>query len=450
MRTETFLTEPLPNGDEVFLHIPTGKSGIVFRENREKVFAWFENPERARSDGSELARQFLENGFDARTPRPPFDQRDDASQLYLTLMPTEQCNLRCVYCYEDFARGAMEIDVREAIVRHLTARVSSLRRLHLDWFGGEPLLAWDVICDLVPRIRSIAADAGVPFQMSMTTNGTLLTEDRLAFLVRHGCVSFQVTLDGPSWLHDRRRISRRGVGTFHAALAAIRRVRDSDPPARAVVRLNLDRENLDGMLWFVDLLASEFAGDPRVQFYARNVWKGRPEAPIEELRGEEGFEAVRAVTERIIRSGLFPYWILSHVIPHRLVCYAACRRSLVIGSDGSLYKCTVAFDLRENRIGRLREDGTLEIDASLFALWTGAGRDANGCASCFLLSACQAGSCPRKVIEKGSVQCPYEKLHASRWLELIGLFYQARAGRLSPTVSPAIQKEESHVAVPSR
>ena len=71
--------------------------------------------------------------------------------LNLTVLPTEQCNFRCVYCYESFCRGGMSPVVVTALERFLDLRAPGLDRLSIAWFGGEPLLAADV----VERIRPL-------------------------------------------------------------------------------------------------------------------------------------------------------------------------------------------------------------------------------------------------------------------------------------------------------
>src|ERR1044071_7965793 len=61
--------------------------------------------------------------------------------LQLILLPTEQCNFRCMYCYEDFSGGRMSPGVSEGVKRLIDRRLDGLRSLTVSWFGGEPLLA---------------------------------------------------------------------------------------------------------------------------------------------------------------------------------------------------------------------------------------------------------------------------------------------------------------------
>ena len=70
-----------------------------------------------------------------------FDRCVANNALRLILMPTEACNFRCTYCYEDFRYKRMDDSVVTGVKRFLDLRASHLSQLEISWFGGEPLLA---------------------------------------------------------------------------------------------------------------------------------------------------------------------------------------------------------------------------------------------------------------------------------------------------------------------
>jgi uncharacterized protein len=93
--------------------------------------------------------------------------------------------------------------------------------------------------------------------------------------------------------------------------------------------------------------------------------------------------------------------------PHGNVCYASKRNSLVIGSDGMLYKCTVAFDSPINHIGVINEDGTLNINNLKMSRWTKDYIDSvEKCKSCTFYPSCQTKKCPLSAINCGEPSCP--------------------------------------------
>ncbi|OBS07518.1 hypothetical protein BAX55_02700 [Acinetobacter baumannii] len=66
----------------------------------------------------------------------------------LILYPTEQCNFRCSYCYENFEIGRMLPEVVESVKNLIDNRLDVVDHLHLSWFGGEPLIAKDILLDI--------------------------------------------------------------------------------------------------------------------------------------------------------------------------------------------------------------------------------------------------------------------------------------------------------------
>src|SRR5262245_33525306 len=91
--------------------------------------------------------------------------------LELIILPTEQCNFRCTYCYEDFSIGRM---MKKTVVgiRHLMQRrAPDLTGLQLSWFGGEPLLARSIVYELCDLAQQLAlSNPTMSYTSSMTTN----------------------------------------------------------------------------------------------------------------------------------------------------------------------------------------------------------------------------------------------------------------------------------------
>src|SRR3979490_3029402 len=92
----------------------------------------------------------------------------DPRHLELIILPTERCNFRCTYCYEDFKLGKMSRKVVDAIKLLLAARVNDLHSLQLSWFGGEPLLAKEIILEVNNFSKELYAQSH--YSSSITTN----------------------------------------------------------------------------------------------------------------------------------------------------------------------------------------------------------------------------------------------------------------------------------------
>lgn len=146
--------------------------------------------------------------------------------MKLTLSLTQRCNLSCAYCYAGKTEGA---DMSESTLRRSLERVLEYlppkAPLEVAFFGGEPLLRFDLIETAVAFLRSHPAAAGRALSLRLTTNGTRLSEEMLAFLTAEQ-VAVCVSVDGPPGLHDARRQFRGGRGSYATVVRNIARARE--------------------------------------------------------------------------------------------------------------------------------------------------------------------------------------------------------------------------------
>jgi radical SAM protein with 4Fe4S-binding SPASM domain len=123
-------------------------------------------------------------------------------QLHLT----DQCNLRCSYCYEDRAQRSSKVmsiaTAQEIAARHLNEE-GSHERVEFDFIGGEPLLVWDMIVSLVEYVHQ--HEWPKKYGFSFTTNGTLFTDEIKSWLDQHCCMSFGFSIDGTRAAHNLNR-----------------------------------------------------------------------------------------------------------------------------------------------------------------------------------------------------------------------------------------------------
>lgn len=156
-----------------------------------------------------------------------------ARDTHLTLCLTHDCNLRCRYCYGGRKRAAhMSLDTGRKAVSLALARTG--RRLHLVFFGGEPMLRMPTLVALTEHAREAASVAGVSVHPALTTNGTLLTEARAQWLCSRGFV-LAVSCDGTREAHDANRRTRRGTSSHARTVAGIRTALAAAIPVRVVM-----------------------------------------------------------------------------------------------------------------------------------------------------------------------------------------------------------------------
>lgn len=150
----------------------------------------------------------------------------------LTLSLNHRCNLRCTYCYGGRKQNRpMSMEVARKGLDLAFARPTPIT--HVLFFGGEPLLEPERIDAIATEARGRGVQAGVTVRFGLTTNGTLLTDERLAMLERHRAL-VTVSLDGIEPAHDSARLAPGGRPTFKKVVKGLRRTLDRLGVARTI------------------------------------------------------------------------------------------------------------------------------------------------------------------------------------------------------------------------
>ena len=136
----------------------------------------------------------------------------------LCLHIAHTCNLNCEYCFASQGkyhgeRAVMSFEVGKRALDFLVENSGTRRNLEVDFFGGEPLMNFQVVKDLVAYARSIEKEKDKNFRFTLTTNGLLIDDDVIEFANRE-CHNVVLSLDGRKEIHDRFRVDYAGNGSF--------------------------------------------------------------------------------------------------------------------------------------------------------------------------------------------------------------------------------------------
>ena len=212
-------------------------------------------------------------GFDAESVREAVDEvleLEKAGQLFapdiyenyvfdfkkrstvvkaLCLHISHDCNLACTYCFAGEGeyhgrRALMSFEVGKKALDFLVANSGNRVNLEVDFFGGEPLMNWQVVKDLVEYGRSIEKAAGKRFRFTLTTNGVLLNEEILEFANRE-MSNLVLSIDGRKQVHDRMRPFRGGQGSYDLIVPKFQRAAESRGQMNYYVRGTFTHYNLD-------------------------------------------------------------------------------------------------------------------------------------------------------------------------------------------------------------
>lgn len=428
----------------------TGAVSEFLPEHRDAALALL-SPAGAREPLDAMAQHMIGRGFlvpegmdEMARFRALFGQQHwRTDTLQLILLASEDCNFRCVYCYEKFKNGTMLPEVRQGVRALVEQRAPRLRMLGVNWFGGEPLYGWDAIEELAPFFHSTVKRHGLDFTQSMTTNAYLLTEERATRLLEWGCSNYQITVDGLPADHDCKRVGRDGSPTYHVILDNLRALKARHAAFKVTIRVNFDRENYLRLGPFLEALSEDFGGDSRFVMRFRSVgkWGGPNDEQLETCGVDERRYVKDELRQRAGELGLQAEGGIADIrLPGNQVCYAARPYNFIVGATGKLMKCTVVLDeMEENVVGRITPEGTLEFKEMNLLKWVAPHFETDSlCQSCYVLPGCQGAACPLTRVRSGRRTCCGVKSELKREMR----FSLAAAERERPTParrpSPAV------------
>lgn len=167
----------------------------------------------------------------------------------LCLHIAHDCNLACKYCFAEEGeyhgrRALMTFEAGRKALDFLIANSGTRRNLEVDFFGGEPLMNWQVVKDLVAYGREQEKLYNKNFRFTVTTNGVLLNDDIQEFINKE-MDNVVISLDGRKEVNDRMRPFRNGTGSYDLIVPKFKKLADSRNQERYYIRGTFTRNNLD-------------------------------------------------------------------------------------------------------------------------------------------------------------------------------------------------------------
>ncbi len=298
-------------------------------------------------------------------------RREECVIKALCLNVAHTCNLDCSYCFAGQGkykgeRALMPLETGKKAIDFLIKHSGSRRNLEVDFFGGEPLLNWQMVKDVVAYARSVEEEADKHFRFTLTTNGILIDDDVIEFTNEemHNVV---LSLDGRPHVHDRFRVDIGGKGSYERIVPKFlelvrRRNRGTYYVRGTYTHLNVDF--LNDILHMLDLGFREISMEPVVC---------PPEEPYA-LTDEDMpclMEQYEKLAEEMLRheqdGDPFQFYHFMIDLEHgpciykRIVGCGAGTEYLAVTPSGDLYPCHQFVDNPFFRIGNL-DDGVTETD----------------------------------------------------------------------------------------
>jgi len=323
----------------------------------------------------------------------------DVSSFSILATLTLECNLACPYCFEDPFRGrfAMSPETADLLVKWVTERMQTGLDVTMDFYGGEALMALPLLVHIATMLGSAARKHGVKFAFNIFSNGTLLTRSVVQELLPLGLAAVRLTLDGPREIHNQQRPYVSGQGSFDRIVANLAGIYELVP---VDLGGNYTSANYQR---FPELLDDIIARGMNPKLFKAVVFS--PIMPKADGSVSAEISSVCACSHEpwMIEAGIFlRAEVLKRGFPVPTLKSAACmiefRNDLVVGHDGSLYKCPVFMGQEELRVGSLAggvEDYRVSHN---LALWKN-----DECLECAYLPLCFGGCRFFRKLKSGAI-----------------------------------------------
>jgi len=352
--------------------------------------------------------------------------RFDTKSLGMIIAPTMACNMACPYCFEGNKQGRMSPRVVESLIAFVEKQAPGLDDVDISWYGGEPLLAFDIIEDITDTINDLAEEYNFTFSCSgIISNGYLLDKEKTDKLVVMKAGQVQITLDGPSRIHNQKRPLKNGRDSFDTIIQNIQYACDRMP---VVIRVNLDKS-------FTPEIIEELLGELDTAGLKNKVavYFGQLEpatttcANISESCYEsKAFSQTEMSFYRLLLE--HGYFVLKLPHPIKTFCFAQLSNSFLIDPDGELYRCFNYAGDKSRSIGNIANPVNYEHH-EFNHLFNFDPFENEACRSCNILPICM-GSCPSRRADRNIPEeeiCDSWKYNLEPMLELVALSRQQQA-----------------------
>jgi uncharacterized protein len=329
--------------------------------------------------------------------------------LHLTIIPSESCNLRCRYCYQDERHGFLSIEQSDLIIKFISQNIRLYPAVWITFFGGEPMLGFDVIVDFMKKLKAIAKNVRKIVIGSMSTNGTLLTADRLKTLVELGVIKYQICLDGFKEVHDVNRPAKNGVSSFEIIYKNLLDAKTMNKRFYITIRSNIVFKERTKVIEFFEQIKRDFLSDSRFRFMLQNVrdWGGEEVKSLDTHSLTEYNDIVNILgidNVNLLGKSSEDIFAITGLCPDISV------NSYYIDYDLSLKVCSLAKykdDTRSqcNNIGYINSDGQMIINRDRFALWLQRKNIAEKCVRCKYYPFCYGARCAYASLIMNNLVC---------------------------------------------
>lgn len=272
-------------------------------------------------------------------------------KLSLIIVPTTGCNFECPYCFEGKKdNNRMTHGVIDALIFFING-YKGVKELHITWYGGEPLVAFDIIKVLTNRIKAECTIELISY--SMITNGYLINDEVAMFMKTHNFKYIQITFDGIELNHNRTRYLK-GTKTpsFKKILQNVDRLVKKMPSySRIALRININRNNSSDYIAMYKLFKQKYPTNKNISVYPGFIRESTEDGCMmcyKSLNGKSRFDFYKYAIAQEVPFDMYPRRSLKG-------CMTCHNNAMIIGPNGEVYKCWNDVNQPKKIIGNIKD-----------------------------------------------------------------------------------------------
>lgn len=410
------LVELPESTDTVIFNTRTSAIGVL-SESERVLYDELSHADNPSVQAQSFLKELSDDGFsmgsaevEANFMRYQFEKyRFDDTVFELYVAPTMGCNFNCPYCFEKKREGRMSPATQDALMRFVEEQFENrpFKELKIVWYGGEPLLAMDIIEALSARFIAFCEAKGLKYVASMISNTSLADEAVQKKLVECQVWSVMTTIDGVGETHELRRVNKGGTPTYETILSNVEGM--TSKGICVDFRCILEKGNVESCLKLTEGMARHDNLGIRVK-PMRDMSKLAAEAgrevsqaaPVEPLAPEEYADAFYRV---FMQSSPAAADYARALEPLHLHCSAAMDRGYAIDELGNAFNCGCAIGDDSKVLFNICEPPETRKTRWDMIAWYGSHNplDLPHCRVCPVLPLCQGG-CLR-IDEEPGTEC---------------------------------------------
>ncbi len=346
------------------------------------------------------------------------------NMMAILITITFDCNFNCIYCYENNKKIKMDEKTINKMLKFITQKAKKYNKLIFTWFGGEPLLETEKMKKITNKIVNLCNKNNCSYKFKIVTNGYLINKI-LDNVEKLKLSYFQITLDGPKDIHNKKRSLKNGEGSYERIMSNIRKLNKlkTDIPIDINIRINIDKENYIYIKKLIDEI-EDFKNQEN------NLYLTVPPVSPNSIEDLNKCFTTKKYAEQVEldiykyaqKKELSTYLSDFNLVPFPRTyadCSALQNNSIIIGPKGNVYKCYKQLMTEEGVVGKLNRKGNIVYNYENLSFWSNYDpfKDKK-CKDCKYLPLCYGNCLYNRRISNNKVGCKTLKYNLKEKLKM--------------------------------